>query len=397
MPLTDAIRYFTEENRALACMSIACGDRNHVHTALGGIARPDGTPVAEDSVFDLASISKLFTAMTAMRLWEKGLLDLSAPVTAYAPGFHRLGDVTVSELLWFEKELRTPTRVDAQATAADGERTLLEMEAFPHTGARAYSDMHAMVAARVIEGASGLAAMEAVEREVLRPLGMTETFCAVPVAVRARCVSCDREHRIEGDRWYVRENVEPGTVHDPKARVLAPQGQRFVGHAGLFSTRTDMIRFCQGVLRGDVVQPETLRRMAENHVGRRLEDGSYRHFLGCLCYVRHPIQYHSEVPAYMGGQTIALSGFTGNHLAIDPEQGIFEFYLGSRVMNRLTFISPRQESKWTDFGLNQDGSGLIQWPGEGLICSSVNFVHQKDAHYHPFVEETLGCCAKQKT
>ena len=401
MPLEDAIRYFTETDGALACMSIACGDRERVHTALGGIMRASGQPVAEDSVFDLASLSKLFTAVTAMRLWEKGLLDLDAPVTRYAPQFEKLSNLTVRETLWFEKSLTTQTRIDAQRTAADAERTLFTMEASPHEGARAYSDMHAMVAAYVIEGASGLTAMDAVVQEILEPLKMRETYCAVPASVRSRCVSCDSEHRIERERWYVREGIEPGTAHDPKARAISPDGSRFAGHAGLFSTRGDMIRFCQGLLRGELVQPETLHLMAENHVGRMLPDGNFRHFLGCLCYVRHPVQRHSEVPVYMGAQTIALSGFTGNHLAIDPEHGIFEFYLGSRVMDRLSVLIPENGKEWTDYGLQPDGSGWIDWPDEGLIRSSteyvhrlvrssVDFVHRKDEHYHPYIAETLG-------
>ena len=83
--LSQAVRYFTQEARSLACMSVVCGDRDKAHAALGGVASPDGKPVAADSVFDLASLSKLFTGFTALQLRAAGKLDLDPPVTRYAP------------------------------------------------------------------------------------------------------------------------------------------------------------------------------------------------------------------------------------------------------------------------------------------------------------------------
>lgn len=390
MPLQDAVRYFTREDGSLACMSIACGTAARCYTAEGGETAPGGPPVAPDSVFDLASLSKLFTALTAMRLWEQGRLDLSAQVRSLEPRFAGIGDITVGETLGFERAIRTPVRVDAQPDARAAEEVLFRATSCPNGDGKAYSDMHAMVIRYVLEAVTGQSAMDCVTEALLKPLGMHETWCRVPEAARGRCVSCDREHRIEGSRWFVREGIAPGTPHDPKARALAPAGEHFCGHAGLFSTREDMIRLCQGILQGRVLRPETLRRMAENRTGRPLPGGGWTQFLGCLCYVRHPVQRHSEVPVYMGEEALALSGFTGNHLAIDPRKGLFEFYLGSRVQNRLSVLLPEEGKTRGDYGLDPDGHGTVDWPGEGPVRSSVDFVYRKDAHYHPRVAEALG-------
>lgn len=387
--LSQAVRYFTQEARSLACMSVVCGDRDKAHAALGGVASPDGKPVAADSVFDLASLSKLFTGFTALRLRAAGRLDLDAPVTRYAPQFAHLEGVTVGQVLGFEIALRTPERVDAQPTPVAAEAMLFACQPFPN-GVKAYSDIHAMAARYILEGAVDESLMELVERELLRPLGMRETWCRVPDAARPRCVSHDREHRIEGGRWLVREGIAPGTVHDPKARIMAPKGEVFCGHAGLFSTAGDMTRLCQGVLRGDVLSAADLREMARNRTGRSLSEGGWTQHLGLMCYVRHPEQRRSEVPVYMSGETIALSGFVGNHIAVDPRQGIFEFYLGSRVMNRVTVLTPPPGKTLADYGLAPDGTGVIDWPGEGKVVSSVNFVYLKDAHYHPVIAEEMG-------
>ena len=58
--------------------------------------------------------------------------------------------------------------------------------------------------------------------------------------------------------------------------------------------------------------------------------------------IRHPDQHFSETPAFMSDGALGWSGFAGNHLAVDPERGVFEFYLGSRVMNRLSVLIPRE-------------------------------------------------------
>ena len=385
-----AVDFFVRGSRSLACMSVACGTRDSLRSALGGVSSPDGAPVTPESIFDLASLSKLFTALTALRLRAAGRIDFDAPVTRYAPQFVHLSGVSVGQILGFEVGLRTPVRVDARANPADAEAALFACTPFPNGEGRAYSDIHAMVARYALEGAADESLMTLVRREVLRPLGMTETWCAVPDAVRPRCVSHNREHRVEGDRWLVREDVLPGIVHDPKARAMAPDGRAFCGHAGLFSTAGDMVRLCQGILRGDALSREDLRDMARNRTGFRRRDGGWTQHLGLLCYVRHPEQVHSEVPVYMSGETVALSGFVGNHIAIDPARGVFEFYLGSRVMNRLSVLNPPPDRTLADYGLAPDGTGQVDWPGEGKVISSVDFVHLKDRYYHPWVAKELG-------
>ena len=71
-----------------------------------------------------------------------------------------------------------------------------------------------------------------------------------------------------------------------------------MGHAGLFSTQGDMVKFAQGVLREQVISKMTIRKMARNRTGFRRADGTYQQYRGALCYVKHPVQYFSEIPAY---------------------------------------------------------------------------------------------------
>ena len=162
------------------------------------------------------------------------------------------------------------------------------------------------------------------------------------------------------------------------------------GHAGLFSTMPDMIRFCRAILAERIVSRESLREMAVNRTGRKRPDGTYTQYLGIQCYVRHPEQYHSEIPVYMDRSAFGIGGFTGNHVSVDPPRGLFTIFLGNRVKNRLTVLIPEEGKDLTDYGLNADGSGVFRWPDGETIPSSVKYVHRKDATLHKAVAETLG-------
>ncbi|MBQ2952930.1 MAG: beta-lactamase family protein [Clostridia bacterium] len=391
MTLHDSVRYFTDETHIMPCLSVACGDAGRFACERGGVMDEAGTPLTERSIFDLASLTKLFTGLTVMRLHEEGRLDLTRPVTDYAPQFANLAATTVSQVLGFEVALTTAERVDTQKTPEAARQQLFAIRPGEVTG-RAYSDMHAMVLRHVIEGAAQETLLHEVHRIILNPLGMADTFCVVPQERLADCVRYDREHRIERGRYILREGIGPGMPHDPKAARLHPD---LAGHAGLFAAMGDMVKLCQGLLQEKVVSRSTLIGMSRNRTGFRREDGSYQQYLGAQCYVRHPVQYFSEIPVYESDQAIGLSGFTGHHLSVDVGTGVFVLMLGNRVLNRLTVLLPESGKSITDYGLNPDGTGQVLWPDGRRVWSSVDYVHHKDVHFHSSVARTLGLPAQR--
>jgi len=378
--LQAAADYFVREARSLSAMLIAAGDGTKQEQA--------GLGADEDAIFDLASLTKAFTALLVYRLMEEGALDPSSPVTRYAPMFRALGRVPVAEVLGFTTGLETPGRVDGAADRAEALDRLFAAQPVP-IGDRPYSDIHAMTLKYVIEGAAGESYMDALRKRLLDPLGMTETFDRVPDALLKRCLDYDREHRIERGRYILREGLLPGMPHDPKALKLWP-GDGCPGHAGLFSTLTDMVRFCRGALGLKIVGRESLRDMAKRRTGFVRPDGSCQQYLGAQCYIRHPIQTFSEVPGYMSDQAVAWSGFTGNHMSLDPARGIFVLALGNRVRNRLTVLLPGPGETIMDYGLRPDGTGEITWPDGERVISSVRYVYLRDEHLHAHVARALG-------
>lgn len=386
--MNSAIRFFTEETGILASMAIAVGTASEQACWMGGIVREDGTPVAADTLYDLASLTKLFTGLLVMRLHEEGRLSLDESVTEYAPMFTHLSEVKTGGILDFSAAVRTAGRVDSVSTREEAEQILFTAAPYDVGNGRHYSDINAMVLKYIIEAAGGDTYMNLLRRYILQPLGMTDTMAQVPEELKHRCPSYNGEHRLEKGRLTIRRNVQSGTVHDPKAALLQ-KGDDCAGHAGLFSTVGDMQKLCAAVLRCEVVSPASLRFMSRTRTGKQRPDGSYSQYLGCQCYVKHPDQYFSEIPVFGSEYALGLSGFTGNHLCIDPAKGFYEFYLGNRIMNRLTMLIPEDGKSYQDYGLEADGHGLFCTENGRPVYSSVNYVHLKDLHLHAVTERIL--------
>lgn len=381
----DGLNYFVNESHILSGACVAWGTCRRMETAY--------EVYKQDTLFDLASLTKLFTALSVMRLKEQGRLKLEDPLSAYDSRFASLQDETLFELMAFGHRLVTPGRIDEADDPSEGLRRLFHATALPHAGARYYSDLHAMVLKYVIEAASGLSFYEYIKANILGPLKLNHIYAQVPPPLRGRAASCNREHRIENDCYLLRTDVPPGTVHDPKARVLS-RDDDICGHAGLFGTLPDMARLCQAVLAGEVVSYDSLSQMAINRTGEPVPGGGHRfaghtQYLGFLCFVKHPDQHFSEIPPYMSSQAIALSGFTGHHLSIDPGTGYFCVMLGNRCHNRLTTLIPPAGKTLSDYGLNPDGSGQITWPDGQRVYSSVRYVYKRDEMIHAPVGEAL--------
>lgn len=211
MTLQDGIRFFTRETEILSGASVACGAGERIETAMDG-------DVGGRSVFDLASVTKLFTGLCAMKLREEGLLDVSRSVSSYEPRFKGLRDRSVWELMTFGATIRTPVRLDACGEREAAENALFAAEAAAQPDRRAYSDIPAMILRYVLEAAGGMPLYECVRKCVLEPAGMTETWAKVPEERIADCQRYDREHRIENGKYILREGLRQGCPTTRKRR-----------------------------------------------------------------------------------------------------------------------------------------------------------------------------------
>ncbi|HEU5156204.1 MAG TPA: serine hydrolase [Streptosporangiaceae bacterium] len=278
----------------------------------------------EDTIFDLASLSKLFTALAAVQQAERGALDLDAPVAAYLPDFGQHGKdvITVRQLLTHTSGLRPdlpfynfPTRAEQQA-ALFAESP----QAAPGT-AYIYSDLNLIALQLVLERASGRSLDVLVRDDITRPLGMRDTGYNPAASLRPRIAATEYEHAppAQVDRGLVW-----GEVHDENAWALGG----VAGHAGVFATAHDLAVLAQTLLDGG--RYGRARILSEDGVRLLFTD-----FNEAFPRHSHGLGFELDQRWYMDGLSSPVSaghtGYTGTSLVIDPLSHSFVILLTNRV------------------------------------------------------------------
>jgi CubicO group peptidase (beta-lactamase class C family) len=279
------------------------------------------------TIYDLASMSKLFTTVTLMRLVERGLVDLDAPVASYIPEFAAGGKetVTVRHLLTHTSGL--PAFRPLYSEFPTPETRLAGALATPPTAGShpgdqyVYSDLGLIALGVLVERKTGLALDEAVHAAVTGPLSMRDTGYRPSPERKPQIAATELED-------YVGRGMVWGEVHDENAWSLGG----VAGHAGLFSTVDDLAVFSQMLLNGGhyrgrrILRAATIRHMLVNY-NAHLED-------------RYPdsdrgLGFELNKHGYMGGLaspvTFGHTGFTGTSLVIDPLAHTFLILLANRV------------------------------------------------------------------
>jgi len=197
----DALLAPLRSNRAPGAEVMVIRKGAVVYSAALGLADVEHRiPIGPRTAFDIASVSKQFTAMLAMILHEEGRLDYDTPVLSFLPELSRFGDgMTVRHLLTHTSGL--PDYYDALAASAGERGWVANRDAlaflarqgepvFPPGDRFQYSDTGYEMLALVLERAGGQPFGDLLRRRVFEPLGMTDTRLRdrpdVPVPNRAR-------------------------------------------------------------------------------------------------------------------------------------------------------------------------------------------------------------------
>ena len=282
------------------------------------------TPVTAHSQFDLASLTKVIATTTAvMKLYEVESIDLDAPLARYLPEFgaHGKENVTVRQIMTHQSGL-IPFRPFHTLGVTDREDLIKaimneELQYPPGTDTR-YSDLGMISLALAIERITGRSFAEYVRSEIFLPLGMHDTYFRETGETDPSVVPTEIDHTF-------RRRLVQGEVHDEAAWILGGTA----GHAGLFSTASDLARFGymmvnDGKINGkQFLQPETIRLFTT----RADKDGSTR----ALGWDTRSVRGYSSAGTLFGPRSFGHTGFTGTSIWFDPDQKLFVILLTNRV------------------------------------------------------------------
>jgi uncharacterized protein YbbC (DUF1343 family)/CubicO group peptidase (beta-lactamase class C family) len=212
---------------------------------------PQPAPAQVDTPYDLASLTKVVATTTAvLRLVQEGKLKLEQPIADFVQ-LSGMRGITVRHLLSHTsglpahealyREVHSFAEMIARIPA-------LERDAPPGTRRR-YSDFGFMLLAHIVASVSGEAFDVHCARTIFQPLGMADTAFNPAPAIAQRAAATEQ------CAWRGRLLV--GEVHDENASAMGGVS----GHAGLFSTAPDLVKFCTALLGGQLLNEATLDLM----------------------------------------------------------------------------------------------------------------------------------------
>ncbi len=278
--------------------------------------KPKKLPMTMDTIFDLASLTKVIATATAVaQLTEIGKLDLEDPVAKYWPDFKANGkeEITVRELLAHYSGLRSALDLKSGSSGYDTAMRMVEEEVpvFPHGTSFIYSDINFITLAELVSRISGESFDLYCAEHIFKPLGMADTCFRPSSDLRSRIAPTLYEHRTGGKTLW-------GEVHDPIAHLMGG----VAGHAGLFSTADDLSIFAQMILdRGNKggVQILSSRMVEKMLLPQSPPDKAPLRGLGW------------NIDSSLAQGSLGHTGFTGTGIWIDPTSSTYVILLTNRV------------------------------------------------------------------
>lgn len=276
-------------------------------------------PMTTGTVFDLASVSKLFTSITVVQLIERGVVRLEEPVATYLPEFaaNGKGAVTVRELLTHTSGFVSwlPLWSAYSDMAARIKAVMDQPLDNPPGTVYLYSDLNLISLGVMVERLTGQSLDAVVRDRITAPLGMSLT--GYNPADREGTAAT--EYQTAPPRGMVR-----GEVHDENAWSLGG----VAGHAGVFSTVDDLAVLSQALLNGGTYRGN--RILSEDSVRRMVTD-----FNTAFPGDAHGLGFELDQRWYMEGlsgpQTAGHTGYTGTSIVIDFAASAFAILLTNRV------------------------------------------------------------------
>lgn len=313
------------------------------------VVQPERIPMARETIFDLASLTKpIVTTTSILLLVAEGKLELDAPVAKVLPAFAERDkeEVTLRQLLshssglrpWrgfhetlLKKERKTGERLIGTVEGRDWILDRVIRSALVHEpgAAAVYGDLDFIVLGAVVEAVSGQSLDVFCQERIVDPLGLHDTRFHPQLRVEGddapAAIPHDRLRQIaatESCAW--RDRILWGEVHDPNASAMGG----VAGHAGLFSSADDVMKFAKVWLdvwhgRSDLLPQAAVREFSRRQDGPEGSDWA----LGWDT----PTPGQSSSGTQFCETSIGHLGFTGTSVWIDLEKEAIVVMLTNRV------------------------------------------------------------------
>jgi beta-N-acetylhexosaminidase len=354
--LEGIVKEMIATGAAPGCQILVAKDNKIVwQKAYGYYTYEQTTPVTTETIFDLASVTKVAaTTISIMKLTETGQISLDVPMSTFIPELKTTNkkDLTVREILahhaglqaWIpfyqqtltvekmlsptiyrttpEKKFQVPVAKDLFMENVWSDSVWQQVFNSPLRDDKQYkySDLGLYLNARAILNLSGQPVDAFADQYYYRPLGLSTTgFNPWKKGLSLRCAPTEEDA-------YFRHQKLQGYVHDMGAAMLGGVS----GHAGLFSNANDLAKIFQMLLNGgsygwrEYLKPETVRLFTTRYTA------STRRGIGFDMKELDEKQT-ANMSALAGKNTFGHLGFTGICVWADPDKNLIFIFLSNRT------------------------------------------------------------------
>ncbi len=290
-----------------------------------GATQPDAhppIPCKPDTIFDLASITKTFTATLLLQHVEEGKLTLNHEVADYLPEAKEtpVGAVTLKQCATHVSGLPAWKALYKSKNPAFAEILATPLDKKPGTH-YAYSDLGYITLGKILERVSGKTLDVLVQERICLPVGMKSAGFRPNSSLAGRCAATANCPMREG-------KILVGEVHDANAHSMGG----VAGHAGMFSNAEDLARYAIALEYPEVARHLQIKPLLGNLTRKLIESNQVDPTVGS-----HSIGWFTPPNGYLprgdilSERTFGHTGFTGTLLMFDPENDLTLILLTNRV------------------------------------------------------------------
>lgn len=299
-------------------------DQNVIYSKAFGHYTYDtnSTKVSTNSIFDLASVSKVVgTTSAAMILVDRNQLNLDDKVVKYLDEFNNNGKdkITIRNLLLHNSGLAAFKKYyDEFSTADEVINDIMNLPLENPPGEKyVYSDLGMITLQKVIEKISGKSMDKFLEENLFGILEMNQTMYNPSKEIKNNCVPTELD-----DFWRMR--LLQGEVHDERAYML----NGVAGHAGIFSTTEDLAKFAMMMLNNGNYNDKQIisSNIIEEWTTKQTEQSDRG-----LGWDTKSVDGYSSAGKYFSNNSFGHTGYTGTSVWIDKDNKIFVILLSNRV------------------------------------------------------------------
>ena len=324
----------------------------------GTVAGSSSSLINDETLFDLASVTKFFSLITILKLVENGFFSLNDTVGMHTSNYPHLKAIKIYELMNFTHQIETSVRISTCETYEQALNVL--QKALIRSSVCSYTDMGVLILSKIIDEILSPyhSSFQIYSEKLWKEIGLTNTYWwfSLPDSVLNNIQNYDYEYKtINNELIPIRTSI--GHVHDKKAYIL-----KACGHAGIFSCTSDICRLLQMLLSGKILSVETIELLTSSTYDSYSKNNHY----GLLCYKKYTDLCQSEIPELCSSKSIAMTGYTGTYILVDFENDFFVFIGANRLYKRNTTS-------------NMNAQVTIVKTSPIVIYNTKNYVYRKDS------------------